>query len=170
MLKCPNCGGEIGEENNFCQYCGVRLNGIPATQEKVESSFENEIMNAITRRLDGIKNRDENAVKELIDERYTKFDDWPPFRRQEAEEALKNEFAAFKVLSKYGYELKDNKVTILGNVAIATFHIRYWGEIRNRQFEVVSRVTSVLIRQGSEWKVVHEHFSRFPEAARRRFF
>jgi ketosteroid isomerase-like protein len=91
------------------------------------------------------------------------FDDWPPFARQEAAEALKNEFGAFKVLSDYGYQLENFEASIFGDVAVATFHIHYQGVIRNKPFEVTSRVTSVLRKEDSGWKVVHEHFSRFPE-------
>jgi len=50
-------------------------------------------------------------------------------------------------------------------MAVATFHIHYQGTIRNKPFEVTSRVTSILRREDSGWKVVHEHFSRFPETA-----
>ncbi|MFH0897811.1 MAG: DUF4440 domain-containing protein, partial [Candidatus Bathyarchaeota archaeon] len=151
-MKCPNCGGEVDNGYNFCKYCGMRLNGTTATQVKPESSVESEVMNTVTIRLNGIQKRDENAVRLLIDEHYNKFDDWPPFARQEAEEALRNEFSAFKVLSNYSYELKDAEVKIFGDIAIATFHIRYQGDIRDRRFTIVSRVTSVLRKQGTEWK------------------
>ena len=134
-------------------------------ENKIESTIEVDVTSVITKRLDGIKNKDETVVRAIVDESYNKFDDWPPFRRQETEEALKNEFGAFKVLSNYSYELKDFKANVFGNVAVATFHLHYQGEIRNRRFEIDSRVTSVLKRQDSEWKIVHEHFSRFPEGS-----
>jgi ketosteroid isomerase-like protein len=162
MPKCPNCGREI-DEDNFCKYCGANLTRLSENQTKAGSTVENEIENAVIRRLDGIKNRDEGTVKALIDERYSKFDDWPPFVRQEAAEALENEFGAFKVLSNYSYQLKDFEVNAFGDTAVATFHMHYQGVIRDRPFEVTSRVTSVLRKQDSGWKVVHEHFSRFPE-------
>lgn len=170
MPKCPNCDGEVGEGYNFCKYCGTKLSGMTYVPREVEPSVEAEVKHAITRRFEGIKNRDENAVKAVLDERYNKFDDWPPFRRQEVEEALRNEFGAFKVLFNYGYELEDFKADIFDDVAVATFHIHYRGEIRNRRFEMISRVTSVLRRQESGWRIVHEHLSRFPEESRRRFF
>jgi ketosteroid isomerase-like protein len=127
--------------------------------------MEDAVENTVVKRLDGIKNRDEATVRALVDERYSKFDDWPPFARQEAKEALENEFGAFKVLSDYNYQLENFEANIFGDVAVATFHIHYQGTIRNKPFEVTSRVTSVLRREDSGWKVVHEHFSRFPEAA-----
>jgi ketosteroid isomerase-like protein len=166
MPQCPNCKRELEETDSFCKYCGTKLTGVPENQTKAETPLEDEVENAVIRRLDGIKNRDEAAVRALIDERYSKFDDWPPFARQEAAEALKNEFGAFKVLSNYSYELKDFEATVLGDVAVATFHIHYQGVIRDKPFEITSRVTSVLRKEESGWKVVHEHFSRFPEETR----
>ena len=170
MTKCPNCGKEIEETYNFCKYCGTKLAGLPESKIKVGSSPEDNVENAVVRRLDGIKNKDEGTVSSLIDARYSKFDDWLPFRRQEAAEALKNEFEAFKVLSNYSYELKDFEAIIIGEVAIATFHIHYQGMIRNKPFEVTSRVTSILNKQDSGWKLIHEHFSRFPEETQRSSF
>jgi ketosteroid isomerase-like protein len=163
MPQCPNCKREIEETDSFCKYCGTKLTEVPENQTKAETPLEDDVENAVVRRLDGIKNKDEAAVRALIDERYSKFDDWPPFARQEAAEALKNEFGAFKVLSNYSYELKNFEATALGDVAVATFHLHYQGVIRDKPFEITSRVTSVLRKEDSGWKMVHEHFSRFPE-------
>jgi ketosteroid isomerase-like protein len=127
------------------------------------SSAEDEIRNVIVNRLDAIKNKNESAVRAIVDEHYNKFDDWPPYERQEGSKALENEFDAFKVLSLYSYELRDFQANILGNTAIATFIIHYQAVMRNRTFDVTSRVTSVLNKQDSTWKVVHEHYSRFPD-------
>lgn len=169
MPKCTNCGREIEDEDIFCRNCGTRLIGSRENQTDAGGSVEEEVKKVVVSRLDGIKNRDEAQVRALVDERYSKFDDWPPYTRQKAPEALQNEFGAFKVLSDYGYEIKDFEANVLGNVAVATFQLHYHGVIRNRPFDVTSRVTSVLSKQDSGWKVVHEHFSRFPEETRQQF-
>ncbi len=179
MPKCPTCGTENEEGNTLCKQCRTRLSGLTQDQAvpdnqatpqnqtapKIQtgSSLEDDVKNAVVKRFDGIKNKDEAAVKALMDEGYDKFDDWAPYQRQEGAQALENEFSAFKVLSNYTYELKDSKVNVLGDFAIATFTVHYQGTMRNEQFNVASRVTTVLRKQDSAWKVVHEHFSRFPE-------
>ena len=170
MAKCPNCGEEVGEEYYFCKFCGAKLGAAAPTMPDVVQPAEDNVKNAVLRRFDALKNRDENAMRGLVDTQYTKFDDWPPHRRQEAEEALRNEFGAFRVLSNYSYEIKDLDVKIFGDAAVATFHVRYQGEIRNRRFEVVSRATYAFAKRSGEWKLVHEHLSRFPEERRRGFF
>jgi ketosteroid isomerase-like protein len=139
------------------------LSGLPESEAVSEVSLEDEVKGVIVKRLNGIRDRNEEAVRALIDERYSKFDDWPPFTRQGFSVALQNEFGAFKVLSRYDYELRDFQVNIFGEMAIGTFVMRYTGMMRESPFEITSRVTSVLRRQGAGWKVVHEHFSRFPE-------
>jgi uncharacterized membrane protein YvbJ len=84
MPQCPKCGKEVGEEDSFCKSCGTKLIRSRENQSGVESSTAEGIENIVIRRFDGIKNRDEEAVRALVDERYSKFDDWPPFARQEA--------------------------------------------------------------------------------------
>ena len=129
---------------------------------QLASNVEDEVRSVIVKRFDGIKNKDEKAVTALLDESYSKFDDWPPYQIQQRAQALQNEFTAFKVLSNYTYELKDFKATVLGEVALATFSVHYKANMRNQQFDVTSRATAVLKKQDSTWKLVHEHLSRFP--------
>jgi len=163
-----NLGGKLKRDMTSANTA-ERPTVSPKDQAKADFSMDDEVKNTVLKRLDGIKNRDEATVRALIDEHYNKFDDWPPFGRQDATKALENEFAAFKVLSNYSYEIKDFEANILGDTAIATFTMHYQATMRNRPFNVTSRVTTVLRKQDSGWKVVHEHYSRFPEETRQQF-
>lgn len=177
MTYCPKCGNLAREEYNFCKFCGTPLNRSAPIQAPTQSSTqpvtltpEDEMKNLITRRFECIKNRDENGVRSILDQvRYSKFDDWPPYGLQTAADALKNEFGAYKVLTNYNYEIRSFKAEAFGTVAIATFYLHYTAEMRRKTFDVYSRVTSVLEKQGSEWKIIHEHYSRFPEERKRSF-
>jgi len=134
-------------------------------------SAQDEIRAIVTLRLDGIKNRDPQSIARVVDkDRYTKFDDWPPFARRGLD-ALSVEAEALKVLKEYRYDTTDWRIDVFGNTALATFTITYLGTIRNLNFNVRSRVSAILVNEGG-WKIVHEHWSRFPEAPmrRRRFF
>jgi transcription initiation factor TFIIIB Brf1 subunit/transcription initiation factor TFIIB len=187
MSYCPKCGTENAEEDNYCKHCGTNLTAraqdqtLPQNQTAVQkqtagqdrtaagATMEDEVESTVIKRLDGIKNKDESGVRALMDQRYNKYDDWSPFERQEATVALNNEFGAFKVLSDYSYELKDFEANVFGDVAVATFTLHYQGTMRNNRFNVTSRVTCVLRKENSGWKVVHEHYSRFPEERPRQF-
>ena len=161
MVKCPKCGQEVTDSAHFCNFCGASL----------QDAASDELQKIVQKRLDAIRTRDEGILDDIFDSStYTKFDDWPPFTRQDAPQALKNERDAYKVLSDYSYELKDLRTDTVGGTAIATCHINYTGTIRGRAFEVNSRVTMILARKDQTWKVVHEHWSRFPEERVRRSF
>jgi ketosteroid isomerase-like protein len=153
MTKCPNCGTENDESSIFCNHCGTKL----------KLTSEDDVKNAVIKRFEAMKNRDEAAIKALVDASYTKFDDWPPYQRQDASQALQNESAAYKVLSNYTYEITDFKANVIGDAAIATFVIHYQGTMRDQQFNASSRVTTVFKKQDSTWKIIHEHLSRFPQ-------
>jgi ketosteroid isomerase-like protein len=153
MTKCPNCGTENEESSIFCNHCGTKL----------ALTGEDDVKNTVIKRFEAIKSKDETAMKTIVDPSYTKYDDWPPYQRQEGAQALQNESSAYKVLSNYTYELTDFEANIIGDVAVATFTIHYQGTMRNQQFNVTSRVTTVLRKQDSTWKIIHEHLSRFQE-------
>lgn len=180
MLKCPICGTENEDNVTFCKKCGSRISVVvptrtasqsapsaqtatPANSSGQGTNSDDEISGVLVKRLDALKNKDENTIRSLMDEGYSKFDDWAPYRRQEREEALNNEFSAFKVLSNYTYEVKDFKSNVLGDVAVATFTLHYQAIVNKEQYDITSRVTTALVRKSGAWKVFHEHFSRFAQ-------
>jgi ketosteroid isomerase-like protein len=129
----------------------------------IASAPEDAVRSVIIARIEGIKSRDIDAIKRTINEKnYTKFDDWPPFNRQE-HDALRREAEALRVLKEYNYKVDDLRIDVFDDAAIASFIINYNGQIRNRKFYIKSRVSVFLIKKDAEWKIAHEHWSRFPE-------
>jgi len=155
LPHCPKCGQEVAVEDNFCRQCGLNL-------KDVEYKPEDEVRGLLIKRMEGIKNRDSQAITSLVDrERYTKFDDWPPFTRQ-GPEALDREAEALEVLKEYEYKTSDWRVDLFDDAAVATFTVNYRGRIRDLSFDITSRVTALLLKQEDSWRIVHEHWSRFP--------
>jgi ketosteroid isomerase-like protein len=102
-------------------------------------------------------------------DRFTKFDENPPYVRQNSEEAFMYEQAAFANISDYTYSIEELRLDLLGDVAVASFYLTYSGMfVNDYSFEgspvrARSRVTMVLERTPKGWKMIHEHFSRLPE-------
>lgn len=161
-MKCPKCSADNADTNLFCLQCGSRLTGETSDQTVSSQPTSDPIRSVIVRRFEALKNKDATVLTVLMDEQYSKFDDWPPYQRQERTQALENEFSAFEVLSSYTYELRDFKANALGDSAFASFVINYKATMRNQEFDITSRVTTVLTKRDSMWKIVHEHLSRFP--------
>ncbi len=119
------------------------------------------------------KNKDLSALADFHAPRdqFTKFDENPPYTRQNSEEAFVYEQAAFANISDYNYAINELRIDLLGDVAVATFYLSYSGMfINDYSFEgspvrSKTRVTMVLVRSAQGWRVAHEHFSRFPETA-----
>ncbi len=156
-MLCPNCGKDVKEDSYYCMYCGYKI------PEEKDGSPETLIRNVLIARLNAIKEHDSKTIKNVVDEeRYTKFDDWPPFDLQ-SKEALKNEIDAYKALKEYNYETRSWNFSIFGDLALATYIIKYQGKIRDLEFNIRSRVTSVLMKRDENWQIVHEHWSRFPQ-------
>lgn len=100
---------------------------------------------------------------------FSKFDENPPFTRQNSEEAFVYEQASFANISDYNYKIDDLRIDLLGDAAVATFYLTYGGMfVNDYSFEgspVGSRVrvTMVLARTDRGWRIAHEHLSRFPD-------
>ena len=100
---------------------------------------------------------------------FSKFDESPPFTRQDSDDAFMYEQARFANISDYEYKIEDLRIDVIGFIAIATFYLNYKGVfVNDYSFEGStvggrSRVTMVIGKFGDEWKIVHEHISRFED-------
>jgi ketosteroid isomerase-like protein len=72
--------------------------------------------------------------------------------------ALRKTFDYYlKQAPKLAYHLEQPHVSVSSGTAVATF---YWSVQLGRGHNIHGRGTHVFSKQGKEWKVVHEHFSR----------
>jgi hypothetical protein len=167
MVACHNCGRVLEDDAYFCKFCGYPMREAQAIGGNLRNPSE--LRSVVERRLNAIRDKDEVVLQDVLDESvYTKFDDWPPFTLQDSKEAASNERGAYKVMKDYSYEIKDYRDDVVGDVGMAAFSIHYSGTIRDRNFEMDSRVTMIMKKSGQSWKVAHEHWSRFPETRQRR--
>ena len=121
--------------------------------------------------VDAGKNKDHAALADYHAPRdqCTKFDDNPPYGRQNSEEAFVYEQAAFANISDYDYSIEELRIDLLGDAAVATFYLSYSGMfVNDYSFEgspvrARTRVTIVTSRTLQGWKIVHEHLSRLPD-------
>jgi ketosteroid isomerase-like protein len=117
------------------------------------------------------KNKDLAALADFhsVRDQFTKFDENPPYTRQNSDEAFVYEQAAFANISDYNYSIDELRVDLFGEVAVASFYLSYSGMfVNDYSFEGSpvrsrSRVTMVLARTSKGWKMVHEHLSRIPD-------
>lgn len=119
------------------------------------------------------KNKDLASLADLHSSRevFSKFDENPPYTRQNSQEAFVYEQAAFANISDYSYQIEELRVDLVGSAAVATFYLTYKGMfVNDYSFEGTpvgskARVTMVLTNTDHGWKIAHEHFSRFPDWA-----
>lgn len=117
--------------------------------------------------FEAARNKDFERLAELNDwdGDYTKFGDLPPLERLEGEEARHYDVVTLTNITDYTCVLEDLKVSVFGDVALATCYLRYGGILVNdyafeaRRFSRKSRATFVLRKKGGEWVVVHQHIS-----------
>jgi len=153
--------------NRGIQEHPLPLDGVRSDAEK----DKREVTDVIFAFFEAGKNKDIATLGRLhsSQDSFTKFDENPPYTRQNSQDAFVHEQAAFSNISDYEYRLEDLRVDLLGNTAIATFYLSYSGIfVNDYSFEgsrVVSRarVTMVLTRAEEGWRIVHEHLSRFPD-------
>jgi len=58
------------------------------------------------------------------------------------------------------FQLDEVEVNTFGPVAVATFYWSVTMKSHGKEHEVVGRGSHVFVQRDSQWKIVHEHFSR----------
>ena len=117
------------------------------------------------------RNKDLSALADFHASResFTKFDENPPYTRQNSDEAFVHEQAAFANISDYSYTIDDLKIDLFGDAAVATISLTYGGMfVNDYSFEGSpvngrARASMVLVRTPRGWRMAHEHFSSFPD-------
>jgi ketosteroid isomerase-like protein len=94
--------------------------------------------------------------------KFTKFDDFEPLGRQDAETTRRLEREAILGVEEFAPEVVDLKVDVFGPAAVATFVMEYAvAEPGGERHSFRARATMVFANEEGEWLIVHEHFSPF---------
>ena len=145
---------------------GVLLGCQPKKEDIVNLQYPKEqkqIEQTVHEIFDAAKRKDFDRLEafHLIGPKFTKFDDWEPLSRQDAQTAMKAERDGFAAVSDLSLDIQDFKADVFGDVAIATFMLDYTMKMGDTPVAGKTRSTLVFVRVGNSWKITHEHFSPF---------
>jgi ketosteroid isomerase-like protein len=126
-----------------------------ASQRAVSARIE-EILDAVR-----VKDFDRLASYHLDGPKFTKFDDVEPLGRQDAETAMRTEVEQFRAVEDFEGVIEELKIDVFGPVAIATGVFRGTARVGDDVAAFTSRTTLVLVDNGGDWLIAHEHHSPF---------
>ena len=101
----------------------------------------------------------------LNDPRFSSFSDLPPYDLKDYQTTLELEELRFVSISDYSYKIKNPKISIFGDTAVAAMELDQEGMLvdnkayTGKHMSVSGRVTFVLVRLPT-WKIAHIHLSR----------
>ncbi len=96
-----------------------------------------------------------------IDKGFSLYSNFPPFQRFDDMEAIEKERDWFySVAPKLRATIRDIRVRVFGDIALATLYVDYANEHSDKRPDLTARGTVVFVRETSKWKILHEHWSR----------
>jgi ketosteroid isomerase-like protein len=120
-------------------------------------STRGEILHLEREQVRAINRGDVRGALKLFDRGFVGFSS-TKHHRIRGLEALRKTFDYYlKQAPKLSYHMENPHVSANNGTAVATF---YWSVQLGRGHKIHGRGTHVFAKQGKEWKVVHEHFSR----------
>lgn len=108
---------------------------------------------------------DFSLIRDLIDERAVfRFNDGDFVGRAAIQAAFEKTWRGDPSVKKARFYLSD--IVVLSTdraTATATYTYHWEGSQGGREFKIQGRGTRVLVREGGQFRIVHEHLSRFPK-------
>jgi ketosteroid isomerase-like protein len=140
-------------------------------QSATDDNEKKEVEGIVRAFFEAGRNKDLTALGDFHASResFTKFDENPPYTRQNSDEAFVYEQAAFANISDYRYTIDDLRIDLFDGSAVATFYLTYGGMfVNDYSFEGSpvsgkARVSMVLVKTPRGWRIAHEHFSGYPD-------
>ncbi len=105
---------------------------------------------------------------QLDDPRFSAYSDVPPFDLKDFATTSALEQLRFVSISDYDFELKNTRVDLFENFAVATFTVKQSGMVvdnysfRGQHLAMDSRATFVLAKY-QKWKIVHIHLTKISD-------
>ena len=105
---------------------------------------------------------------QLNSQEFSSFSDIPPYGLKNYFESIALEELRFSSISDYDYKIKNERISIFGNVGIVTFVLNQSGMLVDSQtytgqhMTVNGRATFVLVKDDT-WKIMHYHLDQIPE-------
>lgn len=102
---------------------------------------------------------------QVNDSRFSSYSDIPPLDLKDYATTFALQQLRFISISDYDYEIKNTRIDLFDNSAVATFIIKQTGMIvdnysfRGQHISMESRGTFVLLKS-PKWKIVHIHLSK----------
>ncbi len=101
----------------------------------------------------------------LDDPRFSSFSDLPPYDLKDYQTTIELEELRFVSISDYSYQIRNPKISVFGDVAVAAMELDQKGMLVDNKaytgehMAISGRATFVLVRQPA-WKIAHIHLSK----------
>ncbi len=125
-------------------------NSFPEAQAELREVIKSIVNDAETASIEGLKAIHLNSNK------FTKFGP-RNFERQDVQGTNNSEEAFFGSISNYKLEVKDLKIDVFGDIAIATYYPIVSFVQNGEEKKGSGRQTLVFLKTPKGWKIVHEH-------------
>lgn len=135
-------------------------------QHEISDTFperQREVRQALDGLLAAIHAKDADRLESfhLYGPKFTKFDDFEPLERVDAERCRALEREGISKVEEVEFRVEDLKVDVFGRVAITTFLLHENMSMDGERVSALARSTLVWVLDGERWRITHEHFSPF---------
>jgi ParB family chromosome partitioning protein len=153
----------LGVHNLVDDFISKNIRSRINNNDLASSKEVEKIRGVIDRYVKSFNSLDISGLREIRSEMdFSMFDDFPPFTLFGYDDSIRHDESLFRTTDERNFQIEDLHVHLFGNnnLAIATFFSTDRIRTKDSLYELRSRVSFVLERNGIDWKIVHEHWSQ----------
>lgn len=128
----------------------IEKDSFPEAQAEIRQAIKTIVSDAETANIAGLK------AAHLASDKFTKFGP-RNFYRQDVNSTNNSEEEFFGTISNYKQEVKELKIDVFGDVAIATYYPHVSFSQNGIEKSGSGRQTLVFLKTEFGWKIIHEH-------------
>ena len=143
--------------------------GFMATRSASADPSQQAIANAIIARekasFEAWQKKDKAFMMDLLTDDATYFGAMSPYLETEPKVNFFPKFEQYAEMIKYqDFQMYNSRVQVYGDTAILTYNSSVMATLNGQPLQYTGKMTSVYVKQGNTWRVVHGHESINPAA------
>jgi ketosteroid isomerase-like protein len=153
----------------FLLVTGVGLTFMTLNSRAAASAEQQAIAAQIIARerasYDAWKRKDKAFYADFMADDATYFGPHTPYLEVEPKVNLLPKFEQYAEMFKYtDFQMYNPRVQVYGDTAILTYNSQVTATVNGQPFSYTGKMTTVYVKQGDTWRVVHGHESMNPAA------
>ena len=129
-----------------------------------EQTQEEEVFAALTKFLTSLRDKDTNALEDVLADEFTHFHSSLPYLIEGKADAIEHYEQGMKVIDDFSWQIHNLTVRVIGHIAIVTRTFTNNYKYQGTRMTRTGKATEIFQKENGRWLLVHTHETNNPSS------